>query len=140
MFKNRLIKQNKLEIEIVIVAIISMSIILGYVSLFKAIATILTVIVIWEVIRMLTTYAIENTKVMKIRVLIDGFIIFFLRDLVLIFSEEKYSFDEKTEKTIFILGIVLSLFIFRIMALKFSPNDKNCEKCPAIEGAKHENN
>jgi uncharacterized membrane protein (DUF373 family) len=105
---------------------------LGKISLFKIIATVLGFVVIWEVVRMITTYALENEKVMKLRIVIDGFIVFFLRDLVLIFSEEKYSLSDKEDKLILVFMILSMLFIFRILSLYFSPNDKNCKSCPAI--------
>jgi len=127
-----LIKKNKIGLELFIVIILFSLMFFENVSLFTIIVNVLGFVVIWEVVRMVTTYAIEDHKVMKLRIVIDGFIVFFLRDLVLVFSNEKYSLEEKEEKVLLVLGILFVLFIFRILSLRFSPNDKNCKTCPSI--------
>jgi len=82
------LKKYKLLIESIIVAIFFGIVFLEHATLFKVIASLLSVIVIWEVVRMLASYIFEDAKVMRIRLIIDGFIIFFLRDLVLIFQKK----------------------------------------------------
>lgn len=126
------LKQNKIYFELGIVIILFSFTFFTKVTLFTIIVKVLGFVVIWEVVRMVTSYAIEDHKVMKLRIIIDGFIVFFLRDLVMIFSTEKYNLFEKEEKVVFVLGIVLVLFIFRILSLSFSPNDKNCHSCPSV--------
>jgi len=128
----KIFKDHKILVEFIIVLSLFSLLFLKNISLFTIISYVLGFVVIWEVVRMITTYAFEDTKVMKLRIVIDGFIVFFLRDLVLIFSSEKYPLPEKEEKLIVVILILFSLFIFRIISLYFSPNDKNCKTCPSI--------
>jgi uncharacterized membrane protein (DUF373 family) len=104
----------------------------GVATFSEIVVHILSFVVLLEVIKVISGFITSKEHVVQLRTVIDGFIVFFLRDLVLIFSNEKYSFIEKENKLI-MLGIILfSLFIFRILALKFSPNDKNCESCVVL--------
>lgn len=133
MINKEILIKYKIGIEISLATILFLSIILNFLKFATVIVALLIFIVLLEVVRMVTTYVLGKEQVMKLRFIIDGFIIFFMRDLVLIFSSEKYSIIEKEEKLIMIIALIFSLFIFRIMALYFSPNDKNCNECPAIK-------
>lgn len=124
-------QKTKIFFELTVATGLFLLVLTDMISLFSLIATLLAFIVLLEVVRMISTYAFESPKVMKIRFIIDGFIIFFIRDIVLIFSDEKYTMAEKEEKLFVVVLLVFSFFIFRILALKYSPNEKDCENCPA---------
>lgn len=95
----------------------------GVITLLKLIAGLLAFIVILEVVRMIIDFVLDGKKIMKITLIIDGFIVFFLRDVVLIFSEEKYPLPEKQEKIIMLFLMILSFFLFRYLSVKYSPNE-----------------
>ena len=111
---------------------ITLLIVLGVLPLIKVISTFLIFMIILEIMRMIREFI--KSKIIKISMVLDSFIIFFIREIVLIASDaEKYSFDDQVAKVGFLLVVVLMFFIFRIMSLRYSPNDKNCETCPAID-------
>jgi len=83
-------------------------------------------------IRMVIDFVADKSHVLKIRLVIDAFIIFLLRDVVLVISDEKYSTNIVQEKLLILIPTIFIFFIFRLMALKYSPNNKNCEECPSI--------
>ena len=133
-----IINRNKTAIqigEITSAIFVTVLIIFDVLSLIQVISTFLIFMIVLEIMRMIREF-IKN-KTIKISMVIDSFIIFFIRDIVLVASDtEKYSFDDQVIKVAFLLAVVLMFFIFRIMSLKYSPNDKNCETCPAVD---HEN-
>lgn len=99
------------------------------ITLFKAIAFMLGFIVVLEVVRMVGDFIMKGTQAIKIRYVIDGFIIFLLRDVIIVISDEKII--DKEFKVGFLLAVIFTFFIFRIFSLKYSPSDKNCEDCIA---------
>ena len=118
--------------EIITAILITLLIVLGVLPLIKVISTFLIFMIILEIMRMIREFI--KSKIIKISMVLDSFIIFFIREIVLIASDaEKYSFDDQVAKVGFLLVVVLMFFIFRIMSLRYSPNDKNCETCPAID-------
>ena len=117
--------------EILSAIAVTVLIVLGVISFIDTITTFLMFMVILEVMRMIREFVKSQT--VKISILLDSFIIFFIREIVIVGSNtEKYSFDEQVTKIGLFLGIIFLFFIFRMMSLKYNPNDKNCEKCPAI--------
>ena len=82
---------------------------------YKAIILLLEFIVVLEIIKMTTDF-LKKDK-LSLRYIIDIFIIFLIRDIVILITEKDYN----KEKIILLLGVVSSFFIFRIMAIKFSP-------------------
>ena len=118
--------------EIITAILITLLIVLGVLPLIKVISTFLIFMIILEIMRMIREFI--KSKIIKISMVLDSFIIFFIREIVLIASDaEKYSFDDQVVKVGFLLVVVLMFFIFRIMSLRYSPNDKNCETCPAVD-------
>jgi uncharacterized membrane protein (DUF373 family) len=96
------------------VVIFSIIIIL-HIPFYKAIILMLEFIVIIEVIKMISDF-VEKKKI-RLRFAIDVFIIFLIRDVIILTSKPiKDYFD-----IIFLIGVIFSFFIFRIMALKYSP-------------------
>jgi uncharacterized membrane protein (DUF373 family) len=126
-------QSTKIFIELSVAGMLFFLVLFKFISLFKLIATLLAFIVLLEVVRMISTYAFESPQVMKLRYIIDGFIVFFIRDIVLIFSDEKYTMPEKEEKLFIVVLLVMVFFIFRILALKYSPSEKDCETCTAVQ-------
>jgi len=126
------LKKHKLLIaEIILVAIITTLILSKVFSISQVISTFLIFMILLEVVRMIKEFIIK--AMIKLSLVIDSFIMFFIRDVVLVVSNEKYSFNEQVEKVIFLLIVTFIFFIFRIMSLRYSPNDKNCEKCPVLQ-------
>lgn len=81
------------------------------------IVALLEFIIILELVRMLVEFLFSDDNRIKLRFMIDSTIVFFIRDIMLISSHE---FDAaKIGST---LGIILALFIFRILSMKYSPS------------------
>lgn len=74
-------------------------------------------IIILELIRMLIEFLFSEGNRLKLRLMIDSTIIFFIRDIMLIVNDK---FD--LMKIISILGIIAILFVFRVITMKFSPS------------------
>lgn len=79
--------------------------------------SLLEFIIILELIRMLIEFLFSEENRLKLRLMIDSTIIFFIRDIMLIVNDK---FD--LVKIISILGIIAILFAFRIVTMKFSPS------------------
>lgn len=82
-------------------------------------------IIILELIRMLIEFLFSEENRIKLRLMIDSTIIFFIRDIMLIVNDK---FD--LMKIISVLGIIVVLFVFRIVTMKYSPSriEKSDEK------------
>ncbi len=74
-------------------------------------------IIILELVRMIIDFLFSDDNRIKLRLMIDSTIVFFIRDIMLIVNDK---FD--LYKIISILGIILMLFIFRIISMKYSPS------------------
>lgn len=74
-------------------------------------------IIILELVRMLIEFMFSDENRIRIRLMIDSTIVFFIRDLMLIVND---SFDSK--KIFTILAVIAILIFFRIVAIKFSPS------------------
>lgn len=86
-------------------------------SFSKLAVTILEFIIILELIRMLIEFLLSDENRIRMRLMIDSTIVFFIRDIMLIVNDTFNS-----EKVFTILGIIGVLFIFRIIAIKYSPS------------------
>ena len=95
--------------------VILLTIFLKQIEFVEVINGLLGVIVLWEVVRMLTTYIMDKKHNISLRIALDGFIIFFLRDLLLVFSDTHYSFEDKAIKMSFILFVIFCLILFRFI-------------------------
>lgn len=74
-------------------------------------------IIILELVRMLMEFLFSDDNRIKLRLMIDSTIIFFIRDIMLIVNDK---FD--LIKIASILGIIAILLVFRIVTMKFSPS------------------
>jgi len=79
---------------------------------------ILELIIILELVRMLVEFVLSDNNQIKLRFMIDSTIIFFIRDIMLVANH-----NFKIQKIASMLGIVLALFIFRVISMKYSPKD-----------------
>ena len=122
----------KVLIEVAIAIMIFIPMVLGTFTLFKIIAFMLSFIVILEVTRMVVDFVLDEKHVIRMRLVIDGFILFLLRDVILVVSDEKYTQLEIQNKLLILVPVIFMFFIFRYFSIKYSPNDKNCATCPAI--------
>jgi len=87
------------------------------ISSFSTLAVaLLEFIIILELVRMLMEFLFGNENRLKLRLMIDSTIIFFIRDIMLIVNDK---FD--LIKIVSILGIIAILFVFRIVTMKYSP-------------------
>lgn len=82
------------------------------------IVALLEFIIVLELVRMVIEFIFSDENKIKLRYMLDSTIIFFIRDIMLIANE---SLDMK--KISFILLIILILFVFRILAMKYSPSN-----------------
>jgi uncharacterized membrane protein (DUF373 family) len=74
-------------------------------------------IIILELVRMLLEFMFSNENRIRMRIMIDSTIVFFIRDIMLIVND-KFN----TEKIFTILGIIAVLILFRIIVMKYSPS------------------
>ncbi len=108
---NLLTKNYELLLSTLIFAIILAT----HYPFYKAIILMLEFIVIIEVVKMISDF-IQKRK-LRLRYVIDVFIIFLIRDAVILVTNPKKEF----EVILFLLFVILVFFIFRVMAVKFSP-------------------
>ncbi|TLP38253.1 phosphate-starvation-inducible PsiE family protein [Arcobacter arenosus] len=74
-------------------------------------------IIILELVRMLIEFMFSDENRIRMRLMIDSTIIFFIRDIMLIVND---TFDSK--KIFIILAVIAILIFFRVILLKFSPS------------------
>jgi len=100
---------------LIIAVIIFLSTLLTKIEFYKVVILLLEFIVILEVVKMVADF-IENQKV-RLRFIIDMFIIFLIRDVVILSSYP----NKKHEDILFLLLVIFIFFIFRVFALYYSP-------------------
>lgn len=86
-------------------------------SFSKLAVSLLEFIIILELVRMLIEFLLSDENRIRMRLMIDSTIVFFIRDIMLIVND---TFDSK--KIFSVLGIIAVLFVFRIVTVKFSPS------------------
>ncbi|RXJ85623.1 phosphate-starvation-inducible PsiE family protein [Arcobacter sp. CECT 8985] len=84
----------------------------------KTIVLMLEFIVIIEVMKMISDFIKKET--LRLRFVIDIFIIFLIRDVVIYTSKPQKDYFT----ILFLLFVILVFFIFRILAIKYSPSKK----------------
>jgi len=113
--------------EVLTAAVILMTIIMTGNDFYKAIILMLEFIVIMEVVKMISDF-IKKQK-LRLRFVIDIFIIFLIRDVIILTTHaQKDYFD-----IAFLLMVISIFFIFRILAIKFSPGIIEVSKDTIIE-------
>jgi uncharacterized membrane protein (DUF373 family) len=101
--------------ELLLASLIFIVIIAAHYPFYKAIILMLEFIVIIEVVKMISDFI--HKKKLRLRYVIDVFIIFLIRDVVILVTNPKKEFEE----ILFLLFVILVFFIFRVLAVKFSP-------------------
>lgn len=86
-------------------------------SFSKLAVALLEFIIILELVRMLIEFLFSDENRIKLRLMIDSSIVFFMRDVLLIVNDK---FD--IIKILSLLLVIFILFIFRIIAMKYSPS------------------
>jgi uncharacterized membrane protein (DUF373 family) len=83
----------------------------------KLVVSLLEFIIILELVRMLIEFLFSDENRIKLRLMIDSTIVFFMRDILLIVNDKF-----EMIKIFTILGVIFILFIFRIITMKYSPS------------------
>ena len=84
---------------------------------YKAIILMLEFIVIMEVVKMISDFIKKET--LRLRFVIDIFIIFLIREVIILSANKNRDYID----IIFLLFVIFVFFLFRILALKYSPNE-----------------
>ncbi|WP_122893673.1 phosphate-starvation-inducible PsiE family protein [Arcobacter peruensis] len=113
--------------EVLAAAIIFVGILATGLDFYKAIILMLEFIVIMEVVKMISDF-IKNHK-LRLRFVIDIFIIFLIRDVIILTTHVNKDYFDIS----FLLIVVSVFFIFRILAIKFSPGVIKVSKDTVIE-------
>jgi uncharacterized membrane protein (DUF373 family) len=101
--------------EVLIAMILFIAIIFSGLPFYKAIIYMLEFIVIMEVVKMISDF-IKKEK-LRLRFVIDIFIIFLIRDVIIQASHKNKDYIDIS----FLLIVIFVFFIFRIMSIKYSP-------------------
>jgi len=83
----------------------------------KLAVALLEFIIILELVRMLIEFMFSDENRIRMRLMIDSTIVFFIRDIMLIVND---TFDSK--KIFTILGVIGILILFRVVLIKYSPS------------------
>ena len=108
--------------EVLAAAIIFLGILISGKEFYKAIVLMLEFIVIMEVVKMVSDFIKKET--LRLRFIIDIFIIFLIRDVIILTTNINRDYFD----IIFLLFVILIFFIFRILAIKFSPGTVKVSK------------
>ena len=111
----KILKKNY---EFLLALLIFMLIMLFHYPFYKAILLMLEFIVIIEVLKMIGEF-IEKKR-LRLRYVLDVFIIFLIRDVIILTTLEAKPYKD----ILFLLLVILIFFGFRIMAVQFSPSKK----------------
>jgi uncharacterized membrane protein (DUF373 family) len=98
-------------------------------SFFNLVYALLAYIVILELVRMVGQYLFSHQK--QIRTVIDTFIIFTLREVILTYSNKSLTLEVKSFYVISGFFIIFMLFYFRKKAMQESPYETDCSQCVA---------
>ena len=113
--------------EVLAATIIFIGIILSGKEFYKAIILMLEFIVIMEVVKMVSDFIKKET--LRLRYIIDIFIIFLIRDVIILKKNKNRDYIDIS----FLLLVIFVFFIFRILAIKFSPGIIKVSKDTVIE-------
>lgn len=113
------------EVSIAVIVFATIMV-MGY-EFYKAIILLLEFIVIMEVVKMISDF-IKKEK-LRLRFVLDIFIIFLIRDVIILASHKSKDYFD----ILFLLAIILVFFIFRILAIKYSPGVIKISKDTVVE-------
>lgn len=101
--------------EILVALVLFIFVLLARLEFHEMIILMLEFIVIMEVVKMISDF-IKQEK-LRLRFVIDIFIIFLIRDVIIQASHANKDYIDIT----FLLCVIFIFFIFRILAIKYSP-------------------
>ena len=113
--------------EVLAAMIIFIGIFIAGVEFYKAIILMLEFIVIMEVVKMISDFIKKET--LRLRFVVDIFIIFLIRDVIILTTNKNRDYFDIT----FLLLVIFIFFMFRILAIKFSPGIIKISKDTVIE-------
>jgi len=113
--------------EVLAGTIIFLGIIVSGKEFYKAIILMLEFIVIMEVVKMVSDFIKKET--LRLRYIIDIFIIFLIRDVIILTTNKNRDYIDIS----FLLVVIFVFFMFRILAIKFSPGIIKISKDTVIE-------
>jgi uncharacterized membrane protein (DUF373 family) len=113
--------------EVLAAMFILIIVLIAGIDFYKAIILMLEFIVIMEVVKMISDFIKKET--LRLRYVIDIFIIFLIRDVIILTTNKNRDYFDIT----FLLFVIFVFFIFRILAIKFSPGIIKISKDTVIE-------
>ena len=113
--------------EVLTAIVIFILIFVAGLPFYKAIILMLEFIVVMEVVKMISDF-IKKEK-LRLRFVIDIFIIFLIRDVIILTTNINRDYFDIA----FLLFTIFVFFIFRILAIKFSPGVIKISKDTVIE-------
>ncbi len=105
------------NLEVLIAVVIFFVILIAGHDFYKAIILMLEFIVIMEVVKMISDFIKKET--LRLRFVIDIFIIFLIREVIILSANKNRDYID----IVFLLFVIFVFFLFRILALKYSPNE-----------------
>ncbi len=105
----------KKNYELLLASTLFIMIIGTHYPFYKAIILMLEFIVIIEVVKMIAEF-IEKKR-LRLRYVIDVFIIFLIRDVIILTTDP----NKEHKEILFLLLVIFVFFLFRILAVQFSP-------------------
>ena len=116
----------KKNYELLLASIIFVAIVGTHYPFYKAIILMLEFIVIVEVVKMISEF-IEKKR-LRLRYVIDVFIIFLIRDVIILTTHPKKPYED----ILFLLLVILIFFLFRILAVQYSPTTFKKKKTKVV--------
>ena len=113
--------------EVLAAMIIFAGILIAGIEFYKAIILMLEFIVIMEVVKMISDFIKKET--LRLRFVVDIFIIYLIRDVIILTTNKNRDYFDIT----FLLLVIFIFFMFRILAIKFSPGIIKISKDTVIE-------
>ena len=113
--------------EVLAAMIIFAGILIAGIEFYKAIILMLEFIVIMKVVKMISDFIKKET--LRLRFVVDIFIIFLIRDVIILTTNKNRDYFDIT----FLLLVIFIFFMFRILAIKFSPGIIKISKDTVIE-------
>ncbi len=113
--------------EVLAGTIIFIGIVATHLEFHKAIILMLEFIVVMEVVKMISDFI--KKEALRLRYVIDIFIIFLIRDVIILSTNKNRDYFDIT----FLLFVIFIFFMFRILAIKFSPGVIKISKDTIIE-------
>ncbi len=113
--------------EVLVATVIFLVIFIAGHDFYRAIILMLEFIVIMEIVKMISEYIKKDT--LRLRHILDTFIIFLIRDVIILSTDKNKDYFD----IVFLLFVISVFFIFRILAVKFSPGIITVSKKAVIE-------